>query len=139
MCTVVPREIIPFLDKLLVTLSTLLLPYLPMPALEESAVAVAFRRWLEKNDAYLHPSLYFAMGEYGSSVFTSGVLESDTMMMSCPMSLIITPENARDALELLASTPCPLDDREVICTYLVLHTVVPHRCATFSARSSPVD
>jgi len=104
-----------------------------MPAPEESAIAVAFRRWLEKNDAYVHPGLYFATGQYGSSVFTSGVLESESTIVSCPISLIITPKYARDALELLASTSCPLDDREVICTYLVLHAVAPHRCATLSA------
>jgi hypothetical protein len=53
-------------------------------------------------------------------------------MVSCPISLIITPKNARDALERLTSTPCHLEDREVICTYLVLHAIVPHRCATLS-------
>lgn len=91
---------------------------------EESPVNVVFRRWLEENKAYIHSGIYFATGQYGSSVYTSVPLESNTTLVACPVSLIITPKLARTVLESLSSTACPLDDRESVCTYIVLHSIV---------------
>lgn len=88
----------------------------------ESEKTQRFQKWLQDNNAYTHPSIFFDQGEYGSSVFTSTMLNENTTIVSCPFDLIITSKVAKDALQSLTGNPCRLDDREALCTYLVLHS-----------------
>lgn len=93
-----------------------------MSASQESPTTIAFRKWLERNEAYIHPSVFFAPGKYGSSVFTKTALEGDCKIVSCPFDVIITPERARYALQQLSTDTSPLSDHDALCTYLLLHT-----------------
>jgi hypothetical protein len=89
---------------------------------QEPPTTVVFRKWLQNNGAYIHPSVIFVPGKYGSSVLTTNLLEENCKIVSCPFDLIITPKVAHDALRSLSTYPHPLSDQDALCTYLVLHS-----------------
>ena len=103
-----------------------------MAAVVKEPLAVApFRKWLLSNGALIHEELYFHMGVYGLSVYTKAKLPRESQVVSCPFSLIITAYSCQTGLlELCVATgklPEPfslLNEREIVCAYLILHWVV---------------
>ena len=98
---------------------------------KEPPVVAPFRQWLCSNGALIHEELYFHMGVYGLSVYTKAKLPRDSQIVSCPFGLIITADSCqRSLLELCVATgkvPEPfssLNEREIVCAYLILHWIV---------------
>ncbi|TDL27146.1 SET domain-containing protein [Rickenella mellea] len=90
---------------------------------DEADDVVRFRQWFRQNGGFLHPSIYFLRGESGFSVMTTEFLPADTTVVSCPFSLAITQNVARDALDHLLSPEAASNwtERQLICSYLCMH------------------
>jgi hypothetical protein len=101
---------------------------------EEPEYIKTFRKWLMDNGAYINPSIYFAHGEHGMSIYSDEDLGDDSTVVSCPFDLMITPKSAKESLRKLAewkgvrlqkmSTIEGLENGLAICIYLVLHLCI---------------
>ena len=103
-----------------------------MAAVVKEPPAVApFRKWLLSNGALIHEELYFRIGVNGLSVYTKAKLPHDSQVVSCPFGLIITANSCQRSLfDLCVATgrlPGPfslLNERQIVCAYLILHWIV---------------
>jgi hypothetical protein len=102
---------------------------------EEPPAVAPFRKWLITNGALIHEEVYFHMGVYGLSLYTKATLPRDSRVVSCPFDLIITAISCQESLFglCLASgrSPVPfglLGEREIVCTYLILHWILLGDC-----------
>ncbi|KAJ7087399.1 SET domain protein [Mycena crocata] len=96
----------------------------PESALQE------LKDWLELNGGYFHPHVHLQKVASGFSVVASQNLPSDSSVVSCPFTLVITKDVALQALSAhLGSTDTAMFDpplvawseRQLISTYLCFH------------------
>ncbi|PIL26079.1 hypothetical protein GSI_11833 [Ganoderma sinense ZZ0214-1] len=91
----------------------------------EHASVVEFKSWLVQNGGRIHPEVHFEPGLAGFNVVARNDISANQSIVSIPFSLAITPEVARQALkELLGHEQPSLNERQLECTYMVLHWIV---------------
>ncbi|KAF8523931.1 hypothetical protein BU17DRAFT_43416 [Hysterangium stoloniferum] len=98
-----------------------------------SSAVELFRNWLQQNDGFVHPNIRFVKNPYGLAVHAAENLSSGSTIISCPIPLAITPESSKKALSTLRADAIKglelLSERELICTYLIVHLLfeeIPH-------------
>lgn len=72
-------------------------------------------------------SVCYPLVASGLSVCASDDVAADTSIISCPFSLAITPELAKNALSSLFKSPAAIEnwtEKQLICTYLCLHWIL---------------
>lgn len=62
-------------------------------------------------------------------------LPKDLNVITCPLSLVVTPELSRDALSSLGLNCVGLTEKQLICTYLSMHWVLDETSHNSSATS----
>ncbi|KDQ15519.1 hypothetical protein BOTBODRAFT_31834 [Botryobasidium botryosum FD-172 SS1] len=94
----------------------------------EPAPFTQLRAWAAENGAYIHPSLVFVEDTHGTSAYATEDIDPEETIVSCPFSLAITPEIARYGIAQSFNTGAPdtsqWNERQTICTYLVMHWVM---------------
>ncbi|RXK36867.1 hypothetical protein M231_05841 [Tremella mesenterica] len=92
--------------------------------------------WIKQGRGWIHPSLYLKLDPYtGLSIYTSTPLSPDERILSCPLSLTITPTLATRAIcaeydivesELIMRDGTPWSEKILLAVYLVLHWIKPY-------------
>ncbi|KAI0370920.1 SET domain-containing protein [Pilatotrama ljubarskyi] len=92
----------------------------------------AFKSWLVKNGATIHPDVHFEPVASGFNAIARNDVPADTAVVSIPYSLSVTPEVAKTALQQISSASgnagaAQLDgliERQLVCTYVCMHWIV---------------
>ncbi|KZS93388.1 SET domain-containing protein [Sistotremastrum niveocremeum HHB9708] len=96
-------------------------------ASNEPASVRAFREWFSANGGSIHEDAYFEREKSGMGVYAKKGISSGQTIVSCPISLAVTDQVARDYLVAVLSDPHQVlekwSSRELICSYIVMHWV----------------
>ncbi|KAI0339167.1 SET domain-containing protein [Trametopsis cervina] len=98
---------------------------------DETPKVSTFRTWFTNNGGYIHPNVDFEPVSSGYNLIARDSIPADSVIVSCPFSLAITPEFARKALisvlNLSAAQASVLQrwrERQLVCTYICLHWIL---------------
>ncbi|OAX44572.1 SET domain-containing protein [Rhizopogon vinicolor AM-OR11-026] len=96
----------------------------------EPSTSVDLKRWLTSHGGFLHPLVSFTQEKFGLSAIAQDTINTDTTIVSCPLSLVIDVQRALHALTALLgeSTSIRLQswsERQLICTYICFHWIIP--------------
>ncbi|TBU56180.1 SET domain-containing protein [Dichomitus squalens] len=84
-----------------------------------------FKSWIAQQGGQIHAGVHFEPVEFGFNVTARSDIPSDATVVSIPFSLAITPNVARHAIKQLLNTePQNWSERQLKCTYIVLHSIV---------------
>ena len=116
--------------------------------MEEPSKVAAFRSWLTQNGGHINPNVIFQQGMIyksrscnlcyilthwllcvvpsGFNVIAKNDIEKDSSIVSCPFSLAVTPQLAKQALLKVFGQVENLqrwNERQLVCTYISLHWI----------------
>ncbi|KAI0790317.1 SET domain-containing protein [Irpex lacteus] len=93
---------------------------------QESYKVTIFREWLTSKGGSIDPNVAFDPVPSGFNVIARDKIAQNTSIVSCPFSLAVTPELARQALVAIFQGTEILqgwNERQLVCTYISLHWV----------------
>ncbi|KAI0698478.1 SET domain-containing protein [Cytidiella melzeri] len=93
---------------------------------EVSEVA-ALRAWLVSNGGYISPDVAFMRVPSGFNIVARNTIDKDTSVVTCPFSLAVTPQLAKEALIGIfegAGFLHKWSERQLVCTYICMHWIL---------------
>lgn len=85
-----------------------------------------FKEWLGSHGGHFHFNVRYTSAPSGLSIVTSEAIESDTTIVACPLSIIITPRLSKGALLPLLQDTSLLErwtERQLIVVYICFHWI----------------
>ncbi|KAF4585025.1 hypothetical protein EYR40_001858 [Pleurotus pulmonarius] len=102
-------------------------------------ISARFKAWFQDGGGHIHEDIDFKPVDSGLAVVSLKPLPKDLNVVTCPLSLVVTPELSRDALSSLGLNCAGLTEKQLICTYLSMHWVLDetsHESAGASSENS---
>ncbi|KAF9493651.1 SET domain-containing protein [Pleurotus eryngii] len=87
-------------------------------------ISSRFKAWFHNGGGRIHQHIDFKPVDSGLAVVSLKPLPKDLNIITCPLSLVVTPELSRDALSSLGLNCAGLTEKQLICTYLSMHWVL---------------
>ncbi|KAI0031678.1 hypothetical protein K488DRAFT_78949 [Vararia minispora EC-137] len=101
---------------------------------DEPAVVNAFRLWFLSRGGSFHADVRHVKVESGYAILARKLLPADTIVVSCPFSLIITPTVCREALSKVLGGASVLEgwsERQLLCCYICFHWIIDDAGGSF--------